>query len=293
MVIVRLAGGLGNQMFQYALGRRLALERDCPLKLDLSTYRHDPLREYRLDCFKTISVLAETHEIEWMVGHSANPLVKQCRQIPQKIRPYYKRRVLVERVPMEFDPNILRASGDVYLVGYWQNARYFEPIDEIVRSEFRLRHPLSPESEFIAMQIDAVPSVAVHVRRGDYATNPKINEIHGICSPDYYDQAMRLIQAREPAAHFFIFSDEPQWVADSLKIDGPYTIVSRTSESIDYEELTLMSHCRHFILANSTFSWWGTWLARSQNKIVIAPRNWFSAPDIDSTGFVPVSWIRL
>jgi hypothetical protein len=142
-------------------------------------------------------------------------------------------------------------------------------------------------------EIQDVQSVAVHVRRGDYITNPNNFASLGLCPLEYYEDANDFIEQHVKNPHFFIFTDDPEWAREHMKFSGPTKVVDHNLGKADYEDLRLMTHCRHFIIANSSFSWWGAWLASNPDKIVIAPKTWFMTDSFPPEDRIPGGWIRL
>lgn len=290
MVIVRLLGGLGNQMFQYAAARRLALKRGMPLKLDLSAFPSDPLRDFSLAPFNVQAQFATAQELAKVKGKS---FAGRLESVLFRLRRKVTWTVMTEKGLSPFKPALLRASGNVYLAGYWQDERYFLDAADTIRADLTLKEALSPESRAVAGQIQSTESVSMHIRRGDYVSNPKTYRLHGVCSMAYYQQSVDLIAEKIAMPHFFIFSDDPGWVRDNFRLEHPATFVTHNGLDRDYEDLHLLSLCRHHIIANSSFSWWGAWLCSHPGKIVIAPRRWFNRPELQDFSPAPEDWIRL
>ncbi|MHC1697482.1 MAG: alpha-1,2-fucosyltransferase [Geobacteraceae bacterium] len=176
--------------------------------------------------------------------------------------------------------------------GYWQSEKYFAAIRALLKNEFTLRVPLDGDDLQLAEKIRTCNAVSLHVRRGDYLTNPQAAKHHGTCDRDYYDQAVSFIKQKIPAARLFIFSDDPQWSEANMSYDLPTTIVSKTDGTTEGRDLTLMSSCRHHIIANSSFSWWGAWLGDNPEKLVIAPMHWFNDPARSTGDLIPEGWLR-
>lgn len=292
MIITRLVGGLGNQMFQYAIGRRLSCMHHVPLKLDISGFKDYTLWTYRLDHFAIHADIASVPEIEEVKFHSRTGVLRAMGNLVVYSVPYYQRNIY--REPHFFyDPNILKCKNDVYLEGYWQSEKYFKNIEHLIRSEFTpVTEPDNP-NEKMADEIRSCESVNLHVRRGDYVSNSTTNAYHGTCSLEYYRGAIRIIEKNVINPRFFIFSDDPLWVRDNINTGHPSTIVDFNGPDKDYQDMRLMSLCQHHIIANSSFSWWSAWLSTNPQKIVIAPKRWFAAQGIDTTDLLPESWIRL
>lgn len=336
MIITRLEGGLGNQMFQYAVARRLSKIHSTPLKLHITWFKTQKLRQYKLQCFNIQEDFATNMEVEIIIGNysiSKWLFLKIARKLGYKESEsdldmhrvisgiifnntyagwwvariknrlgfhrsslgLYQSGQYVREKYHHFDLNILDAPNHIYLDGFWQSPRYFADIEETLRQEFTIKHPKSCFFDQISRQIAHASSVSLHVRRGDMANDPETNRLHGTCDLNYYQRAVEYMVARVSPLHFFIFSDDPEWVKDNLKLQFSFTLVSRHSSLADHEEMILMSLCQHHITANSTFSWWGAWLNPSPNKIVIAPEKFFDAfaYDHDTMDLYPSNWIIL
>lgn len=274
MVIVQLTGGLGNQMFQYAAARRLAWFLQTPLKMDVTFYQYNQLRVYGLDHFKINGEMADAEEIFW---------IKQTRQLKEKA--------------FSFDGELLHGLSpekpDVYLEGYWQSEKYFRDLREIICEEFSLKDALDPENQEYLEWIETSESVSIHIRRGDYVANPTVNYLHGVCPADYYSRAMEAITQSIDRPHFFVFSDDKQWGKNNLPDHYNLTFVDLNGPDRDYYDLHLMRHCKHHIIANSSFSWWGAWLSDYPQKKVCAPRKWFNGYSHDTRDLIPEHWNRI
>lgn len=287
MIIIKLKGGLGNQMFQYACGRHLAQKHGDVLRLDLEWYQPggvaagDTARSYALDSFLISSHAASKEDILRVRGRQSR-IGTVIKKIVRKLIPVKS---------YVFDPAVLEQKGDVYLDGYFQSERYFKDSEPIIRNEFRLRNAFGEAAYAIAQDIDRSDAVALHVRRGDYVSNKNAQAFHGSCSPDYYREAISLIAKRVDAPTFFVFSDDVDWVKGHIEI--PNAVYVSRKEIADTEELILMSKCKHAIIANSSFGWWGAWLNENPNKTVIAPKQWVADPQVNTVDAVPAEWIRL
>ena len=297
MIITRIIGGLGNQMFQYAFGRRLALERDVPLKLDVSAFETYALHGYALEHLALEPVAATAAEVEALTAVA--PRFPE-NVIPRKALPRFLRRSrryapqhVVEREGFRYDPSVLERTGSLYLDGYWQSARYFEPVADTIRADFQVPTPLAGRDAEVAGQIEAATAVSVHVRRGDYADDPKTRAIHGLCSLEYYAAAVAHIADAVADPRYFVFSDDPAWAAENLALPGDPVLVDHNDAATNYEDLRLMSLCDHHVIANSSFSWWGAWLNPSPDKIVVAPATWVADPSKACADVCPADWVRL
>jgi Glycosyl transferase family 11 len=293
LVIARLIGGLGNQMFQYAAGRALALRRGADLKLDLSGFESYSRRRYELDTLPICAAAATGAELaEFGVHKRRSVLIDRIRRklrlrVGSAARPVYR------EPHFHFDPAMLALGAPVYLDGFWQSERYFLDCSDIIRRELTATDTFDHENAVVAAQIDAVNAVSLHVRRGDYVSDATTNRYHGICAPQYYQNALEYIVARTERPHLFVFSDDPEWTQCNLRFPVPTTFVVANSAERGQSDMALMSRCRHHILANSSFSWWGAWLNPSHEKIVVAPRRWFNAGTPDGRDLVPQAWVRL
>lgn len=289
MIIVKILGGLGNQLFQYALSRSLSLKNNELVKLDTSVFPYyPPLGTYRLHYFNTVANLAKSNEI--------SRFRKYQRKVG-KIWFLYNRLIANESIYIQerqfsFDPNILKIKGSLYLDGWWQSEKYFKSIESIIRKEITLKNEPSLYFTQIARQIKNTNAVSLHIRRCDYVTNEKTNQHHGVCSLSYYQEAIKELTKKIYNPHFFVFSDNIIWAKQNLRIAFPITFVSQKNPDIEYEELIMMSLCKHHIISNSSFSWWGAWLCKNKEKIVFAPKKWFSKP-LDTKDLLPDSWIKL
>lgn len=295
MIIVRLMGGLGNQMFQYAAARALADRHGTCLKIDLSYFQagHRGIapREYALERFNIAATGATAAEIRRFTGRSGIPALDSLLRFGRK-RGWLKnsRHLVSEDQPgLDFS----RVPDDVYLDGYWQSESYFKGIEAALASELTVKEALTGADQALAGQMAATVSVSLHIRRGDYVNIPSINRIYGVCGLDYYSRAVAEVAARVERPHFFVFSDDCGWARENLKLDHPVTFVEHNGSEKSYRDLQLMSLCRHNIIANSSFSWWGAWLNRNAAKIVIAPIRWFSDERLDVRQIVPSRWILL
>jgi hypothetical protein len=294
VIVTRLMGGLGNQMFQYAAGRALALRTGAMLKLDISYYDTHRDRRYALGCFRIEAARARERDLV--------PFGLAGRRWPGRLEGIERRlraRLASKRFPIRrergfrFDPAVVRLQGFVYLEGYWQSEKYFQDQAAVLQREFEPVEPFDPANVRLAADIDAVNAVSVHVRRGDFAGVGATNRYHGMCSVDYYRAAVAYVAAKTPAPQFFVFSDEPEWVRAHLELGVPASVIDINSPDQGYRDMQLMARCRHHITANSSFSWWGAWLGRAPEKIVVCPKRWFNIAAVDTSDLLPDSWIRL
>ncbi|CAN5348742.1 alpha-1,2-fucosyltransferase [soil metagenome] len=289
MIIVELVGGLGNQLFQYAIGRSLAEARQTTMKLDKSPFATYKLHAYSLNHFSVDAMPASASEVARFHGPG---LGNRLRRLPARLtgNPY---RIVTERLQFTYDPSLLPESRNLYLRGYWQTEEYFRHVEPMLRAELTIRTPPDRENAALAADIAQANAVCIHVRRGDYVANAQTNSVHGACSLDYYRAAIKRMTETVTDPKFFVFSDDPDWTRANLQFDHLATFVSHNAADRNYEDLRLMSLCKHFIIANSTFSWWGAWLSGNETKTVIAPMKWLQSTDLANADLIPSSWIRL
>jgi hypothetical protein len=260
VVVVELVGGLGNQMFQYAVGRALALRRGVPLLLDLSWFPTQTKQAFGLDRFDLPAAVLEP-------GRAG-----RTRQLQ-----------VVREQGFHFQAHVLDAPPDVYLTGYWQSERYFADVADVLRRELG--------SAAGVPQRPPVDGASVHVRRGDYVSEPETNAYHGTCSLAYYRRAMEIVhRLADGPVDFAVFSDDPQWAQEQLA--GPGVQVVSGPGRTAHDDLLDMARYRHHVLANSSFSWWGAWLSAAEGTTV-APRPWFLTPDSNTKDLLPPAWLTV
>ena len=286
-IIVRLRGGLGNQFFQYAVGRSLSDLHNGELLLDDSLLgrtssgispRHYGLEMYRIQARRLRN--EERLNLQFRVLRPFRYLYALGLLKSSFI--YY------QEPHFEFDPNVFQLKGNVILSGFWQSHRYFTNIEDKVRQELKPIHTPPTEVSRLMNQIAKTNSVSLHIRRGDYVSCQKALDLFYICDATYYRRAVNMIAERVINPTFFIFSDDPDPISKSLQIGFPTVIVSRPQLSA-HDDLRLMSHCNHHIIANSTFSWWGAWKNPDPNRIVVAPSRWFLIPT-NTQDLIPNGW---
>ncbi len=287
MVIVNLIGGLGNQMFQYAAARRIAYVNNTELKLDISSFTAYKLHSYSLNNFSILESIASKKDIA--IYKNLKGIYKLINKFKIKCLPYYKCSYLREK-NYHFDSNILKVPGNVYLEGYWQSEKYFNDIKEIIHQEFCVKYNLEARNKELAKVINDCESVSIHIRRGDYVKNKTTNQVHGVCSLDYYYKAIDIILEKCKNPYFFVFSDDHEWVKKNIKLKKKIIYIEHNSAEKNYEDLRLMSLCKNNIIANSSFSWWGAWLNTNPNKIIMAPKKWFNN-NLNTTDLIPKNWI--
>lgn len=292
MITVRLHGGMGNQMFQYAVGRALAIKNNTKLELDIE-YLED--RSWRPKFLQKKFVFREYDLIIFNIkvdGIRKKSKIHFLRKYFIAIDLFY-RRIFKPRGTEKsfgFDPNILYLSGNIYLDGKFQSYKYFENIQDVIKKDFTLKNSLPENIEKLKQEILNINSLCVHVRRGDFVGN----KLHEVVDNDYYNNAIRQIERREKIDKIYVFSDDIIWCKENLKFNHNTQFVEdefRGEKSIGH--FSLMVACKHFIIPNSTFSWWAAWLSDSPQKVVIAPKNWFKDTSMDYSDIYPPDWIRM
>jgi len=293
IVVTRLIGGLGNQFFQYTAGRALALRYNAALKLDVSGFESYPLRRYELVKYPIEATIATPEELAMFGGDPDTGRVVQFVNAAtgrSGQKPGYTR----YREPhFHFDPALFGAAPPVHLLGYWVTDRYFRHIADRIRRELTPKEPLNDDNRRALARIQSTFSVAVHIRRGDYVSNPVTTAYHGLLPLGYYRRAMDYIAERVSDPVFFVFSDDIGWVKDNLRHPVAMEMMSINRADQGHRDLQLMTACRHHILANSTFSWWGAWMSESAAKIVIAPTPWFLNMSLDTRDLLPGGWTAM
>jgi hypothetical protein len=294
MIVAKLMGGLGNQMFQYAFGKQLAIKNKTRLFLDLSflqdrSYKENfTYRDYELNSFNVEENFATEKEVakfNKVTGVTTLMSLLLTLRIPV---PVYLR-----EPHFHFFPKALNAPANTYLDGYWQSEKYFRGIRQILQNEFTPKNSLSPGSALLLERIKKEKLISIHVRRTDYVSNQHISQYHGACTAEYYQQAIDIISDKIANPSFIVFSDEPDWFRRNMRIAFPVVYADENRGSRNFEDLFLMSNCAHNIIANSSFSWWAAWLNNNEDKNVIAPKKWFNNESKDTADLIPVSWQRI
>lgn len=267
MIIVKLTGGLGNQMFQYAAGRATALCHHARLALDIRTLERKNWadRRYSLDCY---NIQANIIRPNWLT-------ILFLHQLKRPL----------------FDKDIVKISDNTYMDGTWQNEGYFRDFRPQLLKDFTLKKPLSKKAVNFQRQIKQTNSVSLHIRRTDYLSE-KMSKIYTICGLDYYNAARITLEKKLSNPTYYIFTDDTRWAHRNLGFLRKKVFVSGDGIK-DFEEIFLMSNCQHNIIANSSFSWWGAWLNKNKDKIVISPKKWFIDPVHEPEGLTMKGWTKI
>ncbi|WP_336175308.1 alpha-1,2-fucosyltransferase [Acinetobacter ursingii] len=282
---VKIIGGLGNQMFQYATAYALARKRNEELILDLSlalNYDVHPLRINQLQCHYG-KFENKAPEYEKYVFST---------KIPSLLKKYIFFRCYIEQ-SLKFNKNLLQETGQKKLVGYFQCEQYFKEYRDDLLEEFKPKESFSELQTHIKKMIELDSSCSMHIRRGDYFTNPEATAFHGMCNNEYFMKALKYLEKKQKIdknTKIFIFSDDIEWCKENIDIDYDTYFVPADDKRSEMD-MWLMSYCQHNVISNSTFSWWGAWLNQNPNKCIIAPKNWFRNGEPNS--IVPDLWIQL
>jgi len=299
MIIVSLMGGLGNQMFQYAAAKRLAMINNTELKIEALNFGKltaNSEHTFQLGNFNISAGQVSQQEI-WKVVQPTNPLARIAGRILGR-SPHKSKTSGVFREPegSDYKPGVLEIKPDRLLVGYFNSYRYFEPIRDTLLQEYTPREDISAAGQELLKQIEATDSVSIHIRRGDYVADPEIYKcIEGIITERFYHSAVDYIAARVARPHFFVFSNDMPWVKKNFKIPYEMTPVDFNPPQRGYEDLWLMSRCKHNITAGgSTFSWWAAYLNANVNKIVVRTVNISNDPKYNHPeDYFPQEWMSV
>lgn len=284
MVVAKIYGGLAGQMLQYSIGRTLSRKHNTSLYLDLSWYKNkDYQNEQYPREFKLNHLNAVYHVLDDMGPVNKFIYTKYCRGL----NPFYLRRVH-EKDFSKFDSTVLDAGNNIFLDGYFFSHKYFIANKELLSKELSPKLKLNEQNLYYLEKIRNVNSVSVHFRRGDY----KLTDFHGVLQNSYYQQAVNVIKQKVNDPTLFIFSDEPMWVRENIKFDLPYEIVDINKDEFNYLDIELMKNCKHNIIANSGFSWWGALLNYHSNAIVVAPKKWVNS-QIEEFENIPDDWVTV
>ena len=289
LIIVKLQGGLGNQMFQYAIARSLSNWYKTDFALDHQFLEsRDPLathvfRTYDLDIFCLKAPKATRMQI--------------AKFFPSPIKSTFLRKMgklsdnpVVKEPFFHFFPEVFQLSKNIYLDGYWQSPRYFQPIEQLLRLDFGFCDPIMPESFALLNKIITHESVCVNIRRGDFLNNP----YHDVCDMRYFSNALDLLRGKLSNPFFFVFSDDKEWCQKHFTHYPDVELVEDHHDGVKYgNKLQLMSLCSHFIIPNSTYAWWAVWLSNKSEGYVVAPQTWLNDPGVNMNDLLPDHWIRL
>ena len=277
MIIVRVTGGLGNQMFQYAMYKSLE-KKGKLVKLDSKSF-YETKKEhngYELERIFDIKPNKPTKEdLEKFDKNNISTLFKIKRKL------FGDKKFVYDTKEYVFNKDVYKLKNS-YLNGYWQSIKYFEGIENDIKKDFRFKNQLDNKNLEILNEIENSNSISIHIRRGDYMSPENYNMYGCIATPTYYKKAIKVIEEKVENPTFFVFSNDMDWVKKNIQINSRVFYIDINSGNGSYKDMQLMSNCKHNIIANSSFSWWGAWLNENKNKIVIAPKKWINREDVDS-----------
>ena len=277
MIIVRVTGGLGNQMFQYAMYKSLE-KKGKLVKLDSKSF-YETKKEhngYELERIFDIKPNKPTKEdLEKFDENNISTLFKIKRKL------FGDKKFVYDTKEYVFNKDVYKLKNS-YLNGYWQSIKYFEGIENDIKKDFQFKNQLDNKNLEILNEIENSNSISIHIRRGDYMSHENYNMYGCIATPTYYKKAIKVIEEKVENPTFFVFSNDMDWVKKNIQINSRVFYIDINSGNGSYKDMQLMSNCKHNIIANSSFSWWGAWLNENKNKIVIAPKKWINREDVDS-----------
>lgn len=292
MIIVKLRGGLGNQMFQYAAGLSLALKHNTTIKIDDTALIQKPAgndtpRHFELNIFEKPVTSATNKEIQDILSNYNSKITREI----QRRFPFLFNKLRAVESGSHYHTEFDHYPKNTYLEGFWQSELYFIKYENQIRDYFDFKSDIKNENSGLVETIKShAHSVSIHIRRGDYVSNVEANKFHGLCSLEYYKDAVNYLSTKFKKLNLYVFSDDLDWCKEHLKFDFPMEFIQTLNPQSD---LYLMTQCQHNIIANSSFSWWGAWLNGYKDKIVIAPKKWFADSSINTTDLIPKSWIKL
>ncbi len=281
-------GGLGNQLFQYAAAKALSMKTNIPFKIDFDDPYKFVKRELNLFPFKL-----KVTQANWWELQKCKPKRRIEKRLWMLVGKDPASQLFREKGDYTYDPDFFSCPDGAYLSGFWQTEKYFQEIEDTIRSDFEFTIPASEKNKTWLKQIQSCNSVSVHVRRGDVVSVAKTNMIYGTMTSEFYETAMNRMAESFNDVVFFFFSDDIEWVKENIKTTYPAFYVDANDDAHNYEDLRLMSSCSHHIIANSSFSWWGAWLNPDKQKKVIGPAKWMSTRNISDTDHIPASWLLL
>lgn len=284
--IVKYNGGLGNQMFQWAFGKALEARTGVKTIFDMSFFEKKYSRPYELDIFGVSSDVVEGLWTKFKLALIWNLRKKLKNKNVLGINFY-------SEAHFEFDENLFKVNPNTYIEGFFQSEEYFEQVRELVRVAFQFKSKPDSFNQHLIEQISNSNSISLHIRRGDYVQKKRYQNLYATCSLDYYKRGVEYIAKSLDNPTLFVFSDDPSWVKSNLDLPYECIFVSNNSGAKSYEDMRLMSICKHNVIANSSFSWWGAWLNNNPDKIVIAPKKWFNDYKINQSDVIPKDWIKL
>lgn len=302
MIISKIYSGLGNQMFQYATGKATALRLNTDLKLDLSWFDISEKmvrakRQFELNNFPNIHIDLANEKKCRQIGYIDDFGFALLGKLRRRLHSCYKQLFTKKSYVTDKNDNIelLQTGLDHYLDGYWQSEIYFKDFADQITSSFSFPRFQNEKNISLATELlKRDDTIAIHVRRGDYVLSPKDYKVFGgICTIEYYKQAVAVMEKLLRHPSYVVFSDEPQWAAENLNLPQTTIFVDWNNHENSFRDMQLMTCCKHNIIANSSFSWWGAWLNQNPDKIVIAPARWTNDNSINTEHCLPDEWLKI
>ena len=293
MIYIQIKGGLGNQMFQFAIGKILAIHHNTKLLLEKEFYTnsetssfHTP-RNFELDIFNVKYETAALKDLEEFRNFSFATKLKKKLGLNFPMSYHEKN--------FEYNSKLKEKKPPLYLVGYFQSYKYFNGYEDTIYDLFKFPvKKLDPVNSNVLQLIKNTISVGIHIRRGDYVHDNKTKSFHGNLKKEYYLKALSRIKKEHIDLQLIFFSDDSEWVKQEFSdLNIPKYFVDHNLGKDSWKDMFLMSKCNHNIIANSSFSWWGAFLNRNNHKKVFAPKNWFSDPSINTSDITPPNWIKI
>lgn len=273
MIVVKVYGGLGNQLFQYAAAKALSLEDNKELVIDTIAFKTYKLHRFGLNNFAT--------------QRKFYNFILKCIVKRHK---FFGNFTVIREKQFNYNPEFFTTKAKViYLNGFFQSELYFKKYEKEIRADFEITAPLKEKTIALIDKMKHENAVSIHIRRGDYLQHA----IHNTDKTEYYKLATQYIETNIPNPVYYLFSDDMTWVKENFKTNFETHYVDFNDAKTNYEDLKLMSSCKHNIIANSSFSWWSAWLNTNPNKIVIAPQKWFNDHSRNYSDVLPESWIKL
>lgn len=293
MIIIKLQGGLGNQMFQYAFATILAKKKDSTLLIDTDFFKRVEKkpgftpRSFELNIFE--NAYLEANQIQLSSFFNLSFLDK----IKRKLKLNYPK--IYNESFFGFNQTALNIKTPVYLNGYFQSYKYYKAYEETIHQLFVFHtDKLDTRNKELLSIIKNTNTISVHLRRGDYVEDKMTQEFHGCCSQEYYSEAITLLVDRFKDFTLVFFSDDTNWVKEQFgNLPYPKLFIDNNCDDNDWIDMLLMSSCQHNIIANSSFSWWAAWLNKNTDKTVIAPKEWFKKKELNIVSLIPDEWIKI
>lgn len=277
MIIVDVKGGLGNQLFHYSIAKALALTKNTDFMLNIDSYKGEDAKLF--------------DHVEFKLNHFNIGDYKTITT--DEINKLYDVDVIIEPLSSTNFVDYIDFSNinkDMRLIGFWQDERYFKRYENIIKNDLKVVTPPNKKNRMMLSEINETNSVCLSFRRGEYLDSYYLSHF-GMCTETYYKNAINFMSKRVENPVFYIFSDDVEWIEDNVKLDFPTIPVNINGIGNEHEELRLMNHCDHFILANSSFSWWGAWLSKNKHKQIFAPKPWFNS--YTKENILCKNWIHL